>query len=246
LKDKDNKENFPSGLKSLNQRIIDLEKFLADKKPYLEDLRLIKNLLDSAMDSVYLHDSDGNFIYVNEAAYKTRGYTEDELMGMNLHDLDSPQYEKLIEQRIKELIEKGESTFESVHICKDGASMPVEVHARIIEYRNKPLILSYVRDISGRKKVENALISAKEQYKAVVDNVGVGIATISPNMEILDLNNQMKEWFPHIDVYRKPTCFKAFNDPPREDVCTYCPTYKTLKDGKVHESITDTPMVMKL
>jgi signal transduction histidine kinase/putative methionine-R-sulfoxide reductase with GAF domain len=65
---------------------------------------------------------------------------------------------------------------------------------------------------------------------------------ISPKMEILALNAQMKKWFPNIDVSKRPICFRAFNNPPRDDVCSYCPTCKTLKDGQVHESITDTPM----
>jgi len=115
------------------------------------------------------------------------------------------------------------------------------------------------KDLSNKLKLlENRIIELEEhlaekelqlgnskllkRYKAVLDNIGVGIAFISPNMEILDLNRQMREWFPRIDVSKKSTCFEAFNDPPREDICTYCPTYKTLKDGKVHESITDTPM----
>jgi HD-GYP domain-containing protein (c-di-GMP phosphodiesterase class II) len=60
-------------------------------------------------------------------------------------------------------------------------------------------------------------------------------------MEILALNNQMKEWFPEIDVSKAPVCYIAFNDPQRETICSYCPTYKTLEDGQVHESITETP-----
>jgi two-component sensor histidine kinase len=40
--------------------------------------------------------------------------------------------------------------------------------------------------------------------------------------------------------FKKPICYRAFNGPPKEDICNYCPTYKTLKDGKIHESVTDT------
>jgi PAS domain S-box-containing protein len=110
-------------------------------------------LLDSATDSVFLHDFYGNFVYVNEAAYKTWGYTKEELMEMNFHKLDVPKYEKLIESRIKELMEKGEFTFETAHFRKDGSKMPVEIFSKIIEYTNKPLVLSYVRDITERKKI---------------------------------------------------------------------------------------------
>ena len=246
MKNSDDIKDLSRKLKLISRKTRGTEKLLSEKELSLEDLNLIKELIDSNGDSVFLFDSHGNFIYMNETAYKTLGYSEEDLMGMNLHKLKRSPYERLIEPHIKELIEKGESNFESIHICKDGSLMPVEVTAQIIQYKNKPLILSNVRDISQHNKVENALISAKEQYKAVVNNIGVGIATISPDMEILDLNNQMKEWFPHIDVSRKPSCFKAFNNPPREDVCSYCPTYKTLKDGEVHESITDTPMGDKI
>ncbi|MBI5679888.1 MAG: PAS domain S-box protein [Methanobacterium sp.] len=242
MKDSGDEEDLSNELNLLKQKIIELEKQVTEKEFQLEKSKRITQLLDSATDSVFLHDFDGNFVYLNEAAYKTRGYTKEELMNMNLHKLDAPKYEKLIDPRIKDLMEKGESIFESATICKDGSQMPVEVHSTIIEYENKPLVLSYVRDITERKKIENELISVKEQYRALFDNMGVGIAFIAPNMEILDLNGQMKEWFPNINVSKKPICYKAFNDPPREDICTYCPTYKTLKDGKIHESTTDTPV----
>ncbi|OPX60101.1 MAG: sensory histidine kinase AtoS [Methanobacterium sp. PtaB.Bin024] len=237
-----NQEDLSNKLDALEKRIHELERQLADKEFQLEKSKLMMQLLDSATDSVFLHDFDGNFVYVNEAAYKTRGYTKKELLGMNLHDLDVPNYEKLIKPRIKDLMEKGEFTFETAHFRKDGSQLPVEVHSKIIRYKDKPLVLSYVRDITERKHIENALISAQEQYNALFDDIGVGVSFISPKMEILDLNDQMKEWFPHIDVSKKPICYKAFNDPPKEDRCTYCPTYKTLEDGEVHESVTDTPV----
>ncbi|MCB2181572.1 MAG: response regulator [Desulfobulbaceae bacterium] len=60
-------------------------------------------------------------------------------------------------------------------------------------------------------------------------------------MEILELNKRMREWFPAINPGQRPTCYRAFNDPPRDDVCDYCPTCKTLQDGLVHEATTQTP-----
>ena len=76
---------------------------------------------------------------------------------------------------------------------------------------------------------------------ALLDDFGVGVSVISPEMEILALNKVMKKWFPEIEVNKKPVCYASFNRPPRNTPCTYCPTTQTLKDGKNHEAITETP-----
>lgn len=95
--------------------------------------------------------------------------------------------------------------------------------------------------LAGFERIEEALRVSEERYRSVIDNVEVGIALISPAMKILALNNQMRKWFPLIDTSVQSVCYKAFNDPPRESVCSYCPTHKTLIDGKVHQAVTNTP-----
>lgn len=98
------------------------------------------------------------------------------------------------------------------------------------------------KDLENRVgELEHALNESKERYRSVVDNIGIGISVISPKMEILSLNKQMRDWFPQIDISQKPICYKSFNNPPRQEVCTYCPTIKSLNDGMLHESVTNTP-----
>ncbi len=97
------------------------------------------------------------------------------------------------------------------------------------------------QEVAERQRIEDALKESEEKFKSVVENIGIGVSLISPQMEILSLNKIMRKWFPDIDVSKKPLCYRSFNKPPRETVCFYCPTYKTLQDGQVHESITQTP-----
>ena len=54
------------------------------RKQMEETLRLQSELLDKELDSVYLTDFEGNFLYVNRAAYVTHGYTREELLNMTL------------------------------------------------------------------------------------------------------------------------------------------------------------------
>jgi PAS domain S-box-containing protein len=97
------------------------------------------------------------------------------------------------------------------------------------------------QDITQSKRMEEALRRSEQVLRSVIDNVAIGISLISPKMEILMLNRQMLRWFPGIDVSKKLICYSAFNVPPREEICGYCPTCKTLMDGDVHESIIESP-----
>ncbi|TAJ75987.1 MAG: response regulator [Gallionellaceae bacterium] len=123
-----------------------------------EELHLRALLLDSTSDSVFAHDLDGNFVYLNESAYRGCGYTRDELMAMNPHVLDVPGYEKLVAAKRRELMEQGACVFESAHRRKDGFVMPVEVSARTIKSGGRKLILSTTRDITERKQAEATVL----------------------------------------------------------------------------------------
>jgi PAS domain S-box-containing protein len=101
--------------------------------------------------------------------------------------------------------------------------------------------LSLFEDVTEFKQMEDRLRQSEVKYRSVVDHIGIGIALISPKMEILALNPQMRKWFPQVDPSLNPVCYKSFNNPPRRRVCSYCPTFKTLKDGEAHEALTETP-----
>jgi PAS domain S-box-containing protein len=91
------------------------------------------------------------------------------------------------------------------------------------------------------KETLEALRASEAKYSSVLEHIGVGISLLSPDLKITALNRQMRTWFPRISSEAEPHCYEAFNDPPRSEPCTYCPVVKTLGDGEVHESITDTP-----
>jgi len=95
-------------------------------------------------------------------------------------------------------------------------------------------------------KSEKKLRQNEEKFQRIVENIGIGVSLIDTDMKVVELNRQMREWFPEIDFTRPPICYQAFNAPPRDRICDYCPTIKTLQDGNVHEGIIETPLGNKV
>ena len=95
-------------------------------------------------------------------------------------------------------------------------------------------------EIAKCRNAEEELRSAKEIETLVFNQIGVGIALISPTMEILSMNPIMQQWSPHVDPSIHPICYKSFKVPPADDVCSYCPVVLTLRDGKSHVAVTET------
>ncbi len=89
------------------------------------------------------------------------------------------------------------------------------------------------------EELKNELVVAESKYNALVDNLGVGVSLISPEMKVLAVNALMRQWFPDIDVSKGPLCYKVLNIPPGDGPCSFCPLIKTLKDGAIHETISD-------
>jgi PAS domain S-box-containing protein len=144
---------------------------ITERKVAEKELKLKAELLDAAGDSIFLHDTEGNLIYVNKTAYMTRGYSREELLAMNLRDLDTPEYAKLIEPRMKTVLEKGESVFEAAHFRKDRSVMPIEVHVRVIEHEGRRLVVGVTRDITERKQAEAQLRLFRELLDQSIDSI---------------------------------------------------------------------------
>ncbi len=161
---------------------------ITERRKIEDELKLEAQILDVATDSIFLHTLEGKFVYVNEEAYKSRGYTKEELLGMKLQQLDAPWAATQIVPRVRDLQEKGEVTFESAHICKDGHEMPVEVHARIIENGGQRLILSVSRDTTERQQAKKALEDSEKRYRDLYEQSPAGYQSLSADGRFLEVN----------------------------------------------------------
>lgn len=90
-------------------------------------------------------------------------------------------------------------------------------------------------------RAKAALRKSEAKTRSILEHIGIGVSLISPEMTVIELNKQMRQWFPDVEPVTSRACFKSFNDPPREDICDGCPVVKSFRDGKVHQATTQTP-----
>ena len=119
-----------------------------------ELVRLKAVQIDAANDAILLLDMEGRLVQFNNALCQMTGYSAEELRGRRLHDIKPPEYAAQIETNARILLERGEATLESAYLTREGATLPIEVHARTMESDGRRLILSIARDISERKRSE--------------------------------------------------------------------------------------------
>ncbi len=89
------------------------------------------------------------------------------------------------------------------------------------------------------KEAEHFLQASREKYRSMVDNVGIGVCLVDNRMHVLEMNSQMRSWFPEIKLEDSPLCFEVFTAPSRESTCPSCPTSQTMEDGRVHEALLE-------
>lgn len=173
--------------------ILSVTRDIAERKKIEEELRLKAKILDNATDVISLREFDGTFIYLNVVAFKSYGYTRDELINMTIHDMTAPDYKVLRNKLDLSVNKKKQSYFECVHMRKDGSRMPVEVHSRVLESGGRKLILSVVRDITERKRIEKALQDSEAKYRTLVEYYPDSIITVDLKGQIIDCNRNICE-----------------------------------------------------
>jgi PAS domain S-box-containing protein len=217
-------------------RIITAARDMTERKKTEHDLRLTQFAVDKAVDAAYWMGPDARFIYVNDAACRSLGYTKEELLTMTVHDIDPNFPKEAWSKHWKDLEQFRSFTIKSTHRTKDGKTFPVEIALNLVEFEGRKYNFAYARDISEAGQVHSEPETSLCSFPNYADNTSHGIAVISPRFKLLYMNRQLKEWYPGVDLPLGPACFELFNDSEPGEQCADCPTRKTLRDGGTHRT----------
>ena len=172
---------------------------ITERKRAEEELRKseerFKLIFEHAPDAYYLNDLKGNFIAGNKAAEKITGYEKEELIGESFLKLDLlslDQLPKAATLLAKNAMGKPTGPDEFILKRKSGDKVAAEISTHPIKIENRTVVLGIARDITERKRAEEALRESEERYKSLFFEAldGICLADAETGM-IIDCNNTL-------------------------------------------------------
>ena len=138
---------------------------ITQRKQIEQTLRLSQFTLESASEAVYWIRPDSSFHYCNTAASKMLGYSNDQLKHMSMADLNAEVQGAAWHEHFAELKRQGHILLETTHRTQDGRLIPVEVSANYMTFEGAEYNCAIVRDITERKRAEEAILASQRELE---------------------------------------------------------------------------------
>lgn len=166
--------------------IINVKRF--NQTRYLEERW--RTLLESTKDAIAVFRGT-TIIYANQSYADLTGYSSpDSIIGQDLRVLIPEEIQVDIfdltrrRQKGHHVTERYESQVKHL----DGHAIPIEVVANLINLDGDPAVLSFIRDMTQRKQIENDLRNEQKRAQQYLDLAGSIIVSLDKNGDIIIIN----------------------------------------------------------
>jgi len=154
----------------------------------VDEMTKRKILIDQSRDGFVTLDSDGRVYEANRRFAEMLGYTPEEMRELHVWDWDTRIEREQLLEMIRKIDAAGDH-FETRHKRKDGTVLDVEISTNAATFSGKKLIFCVVRDITGRKRMEDALRESEEWSRTILNAAQAGIILVDATTHrIIDAN----------------------------------------------------------
>ncbi|MFC1511990.1 PAS domain S-box protein [Candidatus Latescibacterota bacterium] len=157
----------------------------------------LRAIFESARDGILVIDVETRkFVVANETICQMLGYSHDEIMSLGFEDIhpmeDLPRVKNLVEQQIKDEI----SLSPNIPVKrKDGTVFYTDVNATPVEIGGISCLFGLFRDITERKRIEDALRTNEELYRTLVETTPGLVCRFQPDGTITFANETYCRYF---------------------------------------------------
>ena len=183
---------LPGARKSIAS-LIDITESKRVEEALRESEERYRTLVENASDIVFRTDGTGHFTFVNQAGLHIIGYKEEEIIGKHYTLTISPNMrKKAIRFFGRQFVKRIKNAYSEYPILtKDGREIWFGQNTQlVVEDGHVQGFQAVARNISERKRVEEALQESQTRLQAMFDNIGTGIFIIDRDTKIIIEANQ--------------------------------------------------------
>ena len=141
-----------------------------------ESERQFRALFENTLDAILIANDAGEYVGANEAACDLFGASLDELLGARVEDFVEPAVRHQTRLAWQSFLEQGEQEGEFPLYRPDGEMRNLEFKAKAGFMPGRHL--SVLRDVTQRKRAEEALRESEERYRKLFDSIDEGFGII--------------------------------------------------------------------
>ena len=175
-----------------------------------------RTLIENALDIIAILDADGTYRYASPSHERASGFTPAELVGRNGFDFIHPDDAPRLMQLMAEGLATGRATavVEYRFRCKDGSWRYVEGAARnLIGDSQVQGVIVNARDITERKRTEQALRQSEERFRTLVENLNDIVFSVDLEGKIAYISPTVEQMFGRSPAALQNRAFLPFVHP---------------------------------
>src|SRR3989339_578251 len=237
---------YTEGCKKVIQcNIRDITEWLAQRKRAEQALKEseenVRNYLERAPDGIFIVDNTGRYREANTSACRITGYSEEEIIKMSVRDLVAEESLEEGLTHFKEVMETGAATSDLWHKHKNGSKRCLAIDTvKLSETR----VLGFCKDITERKRAEQALIQSTRDWEDTFDIINEAITIHDTDFNIIRSNKISEKLLgKNLQAILSNKCYVSYHGkdcPPGQ-----CPSCVSMKTGKPSVCEVFEPMLDK-
>jgi len=173
------------------QNVLVVSRDISERKNTSQALRdsevQLMHILDTALDAVVGMDQSGRVVHWNPEAERMFGYSASQAIGSEMADLIvPPAYRSRHREGLQRFLQTGSGPVVGVRVeitavRADGSEFEIELAIATPTLRDKNYFFSaFIRDISERKRAEEARLASEQRYRVLYESSRDAILTLSP------------------------------------------------------------------
>ena len=168
--------------------VMEINNDITDRKRAEENLRQsehrFSSLAEATFEGIVITEA-GRIVEANEQLARMLGYELQEIIGRDVSSFIFPEDRDRV---LANILQAKESWTEHRMHRKDGSVIVVAAHGRPSTYQNSAVRLTALRDITERKRVEEALRESEERFRSMYEKAAVGIQQLANDGRLLMVN----------------------------------------------------------